>query len=69
MERTDDYVKMDFCDRCGKLELGRLYHCRGTPVLQSCRHCDPAPFEALVKEEVDRWLSGEKAEVHPSVRD
>ena len=53
-----DHICTERCDSCGQKAPGVMFHSFGTPVLFSCKHCDPAHFERIARQDVDVWLTG-----------
>jgi hypothetical protein len=48
----------DTCDCCGDKDLGVLYSHLGTPVVFTCRRCEPLAFDAVAHDEIKEWLNG-----------
>jgi hypothetical protein len=51
-------IKTCKCDSCDATLPGVEFHHNGAPVLQVCKACDPANFEAQAREDIDAWLNG-----------
>lgn len=51
-------IKTSKCDSCGAIHPGVEFSHNGAPVLQLCKVCDPANFEAQARADIDAWLNG-----------
>jgi hypothetical protein len=57
-DETLDHIATDRCDSCGAKAPGTMFHSYGTPVLFTCKTCDPANFEYHARQQIDNWLAG-----------
>lgn len=51
-------IKTCKCDSCGATLPGVEFYHNGAPVLQLCKNCDPANFEAQARADIAAWLNG-----------
>lgn len=57
-DTTFTEITTDRCDDCGRRGPITLHHHNGTPVLGTCRDCNPKAFEDQARRDIDSWLAG-----------